>query len=284
MTRRELLLGSIGGALAAIALLFGLSRLTQDFTKQAAFFDVSGLRLTVVWIVLLGVGFGVVFLVSDRNPLVAAIPAFVLGVLYASIPGLHLFGWEWLPPVVLEQVMISFGPAPFLLVGVLVSATAWSVWRTRSDTTPPSPNGRVRAVLGSFVGVVIAMVLLFGLGRLGPDLLAHASFAETAQLRWTVLLLALLGVVVGVGLALSRVNGMVAATTAVLLGIAYAAYPPLQLLGTAGWVPEPIFRQVLVSSPAPFLVIGAFGFIGVWRLWQTLRPRGGAWPRLADRD
>lgn len=282
MTRRQLLLGSIGGATAAIALLFGLSRLTQDFSKQAALLDVSGLRLTVVWLVVLGVGFAVVLLVSDRSPLVAAIPAFALGVLYASTPGLHLFGWEWLPPVVLEQVIFSFGPAPFLLVGVLLSATAWSVWRGRSDTTPLSPNGRVRAVLGSLGGVAIAMVLLFGHGRLGPDLLAYASFGETAQLRWTVLLLVLLGVVVGVGLALSKVNGMIAATTVVLLGIAYAAYPPLQLLGTAGWFPEPILRQVLVSSPAPFLIIGAFGFTGVWVLWQTLRSREVARVREAE--
>ncbi len=116
------------------ATLIGLGVTVLTFVILRAFSDdfvtvrVGGnFRISLVWMVILGIGIGGAALAGVRyHPLVAAVPAVLLLALYLPI-FTNLRAPGWYPERVRAGVLFSLSPVPFTIIGVLGVASLWSV-------------------------------------------------------------------------------------------------------------------------------------------------------------
>ena len=116
--------------LCVTALTFLILRAFSDDFLTAR--DGGNFHLTLVWMVILGIGIGATALAGVRyHPLVAAVPAVLLLALYVPIFK-DLMAPSWYPEWVRAGVLSSFSPVPFTIVGVLGAASLWAVWDRRS--------------------------------------------------------------------------------------------------------------------------------------------------------
>jgi hypothetical protein len=261
-----------------------LRTLTLAFSRHTAFFDTPAVRLTVLWLLLFGAAVAVVVIVSESNPLVAGVPAVLLGVGYGAwldLPSLRAA--LRLPWAIVEPIAFSFGPTAWLVVGMLTGAAAWGLWRTLRASRlgvhdgNRTPGPRYRLLVGAAAGVAIVAVLPSALRTLSNDLHFTAAIRDFGSLRPAVLRMILLGVVVGAAVILSKVSPLATAVPAVVVALAYATAPHLQLLGPVGWIPRSLREQVTFTiGPSPAVVIGVLAAAAAWNTWVKLRSSTGS--------
>lgn len=256
--KRRALVGSLGGIAVTLLVVFAAAELTRRLERHRLFFDLSGLRWVIVWILLLGLLLGAVVTVSRRYPPLVVIPAVLLGLGYTLAGPLgpwpdtvsSMPGTRWL--------LFGFGPATLVLVGVFLVAASW---RLRGETVTNNEQGgrSTRLLLQGAGGAILAVALLRGLDWLTIRYIESTVFLEVTEARWTMLGLILLGAVIGVLVLMSRRLPWLAVTTAVVWGFLSLAHPGLIGAGiprTENLLPEGLLAHSAMVPPTIPLMIG----------------------------
>lgn len=128
MDLKRIALGALGGLALAAAILIVLREVGSDLLVALTFNDLGSLRVTALWLVILGMVVGVVMMLARRDPTVGAVGGFVVLAVYLplllteSVP-------SWYPEWLSTTLILTTGPTPFIVSGILIGAAAWGFAR-----------------------------------------------------------------------------------------------------------------------------------------------------------
>jgi hypothetical protein len=128
--------GAVGGCLLGALILYSLRWLTIEFGRSVTGPGPVAPMLSMILLLLLG---AVIFaVVTGRgSPLLPGIPAVALAFVYLPL-AVDLAFPTWYPRPVRDLALITLGPAPYLLLGVLLGATVRAIWSTSVDASQAS--------------------------------------------------------------------------------------------------------------------------------------------------
>lgn len=115
------ILGGLAGLPIGSLLIWALGTLSRRFNEGTAGFVISQARSAMIWLTILGVVVWTTVYAARFHPMGAALAATILQVAYLPLlMGLRIPTWypTWLRNIVLD----GFGPAPFIVSGVLFGA------------------------------------------------------------------------------------------------------------------------------------------------------------------
>lgn len=113
---------SLIGLAVTVVTFIALKELTRDWWAFAN--RRSQDRGYAVGLLLLGVGVGVVAIAARYHPLIAAVPAGLLFLVYFPL-FFNLSVPSWYPERFRLDILVSYSPAPYLIVGVFAAAGVW---------------------------------------------------------------------------------------------------------------------------------------------------------------
>ncbi len=123
MVGRRATLGGAAGLVVTGLTLTSLREFTPEFQRAVSILNVSGTRGPLIGVMLLGAVIGVAALGSRFHPLVSGVPAVLLFIVYLPLL-IDLTIPDWYPDWLGDTVLFSFGPTPYLAIGVLTAVAA----------------------------------------------------------------------------------------------------------------------------------------------------------------
>ena len=133
---KRAVVASIAGFAVTAVMLLALGEIGEDRDLAANLGDVGGVRLAVVWYTLLGIGLGLATLAVRYHPLVPAIPAVLLFLVYHVPVFLGRFP-TWYPSWLHRAYMFGH-PTAYVIVGLLTAVSIWQLVHVlrRTDSAP----------------------------------------------------------------------------------------------------------------------------------------------------
>jgi hypothetical protein len=135
MRTQRTVFAAAAGFGVALLLLIGLRELTPDLFLAASRSPVGGYAGPAIWLIVFGLAIGATAMAVRFHYLVAAIPSGLVFLVYlpmlldSSIP-------TWYPDWLTEMALLGFGPAPFLVSGILAFAALSRIAEDRWLTNP----------------------------------------------------------------------------------------------------------------------------------------------------
>lgn len=273
MDRRSVLIGSIGGVGITALVLFALPELMRSAERTRVFFDFPGFRWVILWLALLGAVLGMAIIVSERYPLVVAVPAVLLGYGYYVI-GLGWFAFwpRWVPQSIVMGFLRSFGLAALVVVGVFATVAVWRLSRIyrRQPSAADASVARAHLVAGAIGGIAVAVGLVLVLERLSLALFRHAMVRDLTGAGRAMFGLFAVGASLGAVVVVSeRVRSL--AVSAALASLLLVGLNPLYGLAPYDWVTSAVLRLRLFLPPDTAVIIGMLVAVGAWRLLEARR-------------
>jgi hypothetical protein len=256
------LVGAMDGVAVAVAFLIAVAGLGRTVDRQLGSLDFAGLRLSVLWFLLMGAALGGVIVMSRSRPLVVAVPAALIVVAYTlfSTLGIHQ-RWLQVPDPVGRYLSDALRPATFVVLGVLIG-TAVRRARERTTGTGVWMVGHVtviRRLAAASVGAVIAVLLVAAMGSLSTDLLVPWN------MRWAALGLVVLGAAFAGVSVIGERDPWIAVGAAAALILTLLLHPALALWSSYPW--WPVMRLAVrsfdpsLASMAGVIIAGAAGHL-----------------------
>lgn len=136
----------VRGLLAGLLVTYGVMMLSReavaDFLRSVGRGDAASHRWAALLLVVLGAAVaGVAILVARLGPLVAAVPAVLLLLVYSPLLFLHFPGWY--PDGLARFVLESYNVHVPLIAGVFAGAAAWEAAKQRpsaANKSSPEPG------------------------------------------------------------------------------------------------------------------------------------------------
>jgi len=120
----------VAGLLLAGYIVAMLERLTPALAKALMTDSIAGVRWITLLLILSGATLGAVVLATTRLPTVTATAAGMLTLCYAPLL-VDLGMPSWYPDRLSSAVLLTAGPAVFVVIGGLYGASAWGYFRNR---------------------------------------------------------------------------------------------------------------------------------------------------------